>query len=140
MSETLTGGCLCGAIHYEINQALYSIVTCHCKHCQKVSGSGVSHNAMLPEGAFNMLSGKTKCFRDTAESGNRLLRHFCGDCGSPIFSQRENTPGIMVLKVGTLDDSSAMQVTMNIWTHSACTWMHIDPDTVQHSRNRPAHI
>jgi hypothetical protein len=137
MPETLNGSCLCGAIHYEIKQALHSIVVCHCKNCQKVSGSGASHNAIIPVEAFHMLSGKTKCFRDTAESGNLLLRYFCGDCGSPIFSQRENAPDILVLKVGTLDDSSAMQVAMNIWTRSARPWMHIDLDTVQHLQNRP---
>jgi len=138
MSETLNGGCLCGAIRYEITQTVPSIVACHCTHCQKASGSGVSHNAILPTQAFHLLPGKTKCFGDTAESGNQLMRHFCGDCGSPIFSQRENAPGLVVLKVGSLDNSSGMQVAMNIWTRSARPWMHIDPNSVQHAQGRPA--
>jgi hypothetical protein len=137
MSETLSGGCLCGAIRYEVTQALPSIVACHCTHCQKASGSGASHNAILPTEAFQLLAGQTKCFSDTAENGNRLLRHFCGDCGSPLFSQRENAPGVVVLKVGSLDDSSAMQVVMNIWTRSARPWMHIDPASAQHAQGRP---
>lgn len=137
MSETLNGGCLCGAIRYEISQALPSIVACHCTHCQKASGSGASHNAILPAEAFHLRSGQPKHFSDTAESGNRLLRHFCGDCGSPIFSQREYAPGIVVLKVGSLDESSNMRVVMDIWTRSARPWMHIDSDSVQHSEGRP---
>lgn len=139
MSVTLSGSCLCGSIRYEITQTPHSIVACHCTHCQKASGSGSSHNAILPTDAFRLLSGQTKCFSDMAASGNRLLRHFCGDCGSPIFSQRENAPGVVVLKVGSLDDSSTMQVAMNIWTRSARPWVYIDPATVQHAQNRPTH-
>lgn len=138
MSETLSGGCLCAAVRYEVTQALQTIIACHCTHCQKASGSGASHNAVVPATAFRLVSGQTKCYTDTAESGNRLYRHFCGDCGSPIFSQREQTPNFMVLKVGSLDDSNAMKLAMNIWTRSARPWMHIDSELTNYPENRPA--
>jgi hypothetical protein len=82
-------------------------------------------------------SGQPKLFEDTAQSGNVLKRYFCGDCGSPIYSQRANAPEMMVLKVGTLDVPGDMILAMNIWTNSARPWMHIDQATECHPENRP---
>ena len=81
--------------------------------------------------------GKPKTYKDSADSGNVLFRNFCADCGSPIYSQREKMPEMMVLKVGTLDDSSGLKLTTNIWTRSARPWMHIDPAATNHPQNRP---
>ena len=137
MTQTTTGGCLCGAIRYSINQAVEVVSACHCTHCQKASGTGASHNALVSAGAVTFTAGKTKVYTDTAESGNTLYRHFCGDCGSPIYSQREKMPELMVIKVGTLYDTSGMKLTTNIWTRSARPWMHIDPAATNHPQNRP---
>lgn len=64
-------------------------------------------------------------------SSRTLLRYFCGDCGSPIYSHRETTPERMVVRAGTFDDSSAMKITSHIWTKSARPWSWIDPATEQ---------
>ncbi len=137
MNQTLTGGCLCGAIRYKVNAPLTSVVACHCTHCRKISGAGSSHNAILPTSALALTAGKPKRYQDTADSGNLLFRHFCGECGSSLFSQREKTPEMTVLKVGTLDDASGLNLVMNIWTDSALPWMHIDPAIERHPKNRP---
>ena len=92
---------------------------------------------MVPKSAVTFTSGQPKCFADTAQSGNILKRYFCGDCGSPIYSQRANLPERLVLKVGTLDAPGDMKVVMNIWTNSARPWMTIDPATERHPENRP---
>lgn len=137
MTTSLTGGCLCGAIRYSVNQPLQNIVVCHCSHCRKASGAGASHNAIVPAATVTFTAGKPKTYADTAQSGNTLYRNFCGDCGSPIYSQRKNTPDMMVLKVGTLDAAADMKIVMNIWTNSAQPWMHIDPASACHPQNRP---
>ena len=137
MSNALTGGCLCGNIRYSVSAPVEKIIACHCTHCQKASGAGASHNALLPRSAVTFTSGQPRFFADTAQSGNILNRFFCGDCGSPIYSQREKTPEMMVLKVGTLDDSAGMKLVMNIWTSSARPWIHRDPATESHPQNRP---
>jgi hypothetical protein len=60
-----------------------------------------------------------------------LNRYFCGDCGSPIYSQRANNTEYVVLRVGTLDGAPDMKITMNIWTKSKRPWAWIDPSTKQ---------
>ena len=85
-------------------------------------------NAVVPSGSFRITQGATRRYDDSAtQSGRTLSRHFCGDCGSPIFSQRNPDVGIVVVRAGTLDDSSGMKITANIWTASARPWAHIDP-------------
>jgi hypothetical protein len=137
MPDPITGGCLCGKIRYTVSQPLQNIIACHCTHCQKASGAGASYNALVPTSAVTFTSGKPKVFADTAQSGNILSRYFCGDCGSPIYSQRAKVPEMMVLKVGSLDAPGDMKLVMNIWTNSARQWMHLDPATEGHPENRP---
>ena len=70
--------------------------------------------------------------RDCRERPHAVSLFLCGDCGSPIYSHRATTPETLVVRAGTLDDSSAMKITMNIWTRSARPWAWIDPASKQH--------
>ena len=132
MPAPLTGSCLCGAIRYTISVPVTELRACHCTHCQKASGAAGSVNAVVPGTAFKITQGTPKLYAATADSGRTLYRYFCGDCGSPIYSQRATTPETLVVRAGTLDDSSAMKITMNIWTRSARPWAWIDPASKQH--------
>jgi hypothetical protein len=131
MPTPLTGGCLCGAIRYTVEAEIAELRACHCKDCQKASGAAGSVNAIVPSGAFRITKGTPRCFSVTADSGRTLNRYFCGDCGSPIYSQRPTTPELTSLRVGTLDDAGTMKITANIWTKSARPWAFIDPATKQ---------
>ena len=133
----MTGGCLCGKIRYAVAHDIKNVIACHCRNCQKASGAGMSHNAVVPASAITITAGEPKRFVDTAQSGNKLYRFFCADCGSSLFSQREKTPEMMVVKVGTLDNSDDFKLVMNIWTDSARPWVYIDPAIEQHAQNRP---
>ena len=127
----LTGGCLCGAIRYSVTAPVAGLRACHCTHCQKTSGSGSSVNAVVAGSAFTLTQGAPRRYADKADSGRTLYRYFCGDCGSPIYSQRESSPERMVVRAGTFDDSSTMKITANIWTKSARPWSWIDPASEQ---------
>ncbi|MEK6244672.1 MAG: GFA family protein [Pseudomonadota bacterium] len=131
MTSPLTGGCLCGAIRYTVSAPVTGLRACHCTHCQKASGTGSSVNAVVPGSAFALTQGIPRRYADKADSGRTLYRHFCGDCGSPIYSYRQITPERMVVRAGTFDDSSAMKITTNIWTKSARPWSWIDPASEQ---------
>ena len=130
---TLTGGCLCGAVRYSLEASVTGLRTCHCRNCQKSSGAGGTVNAVVPSDSLKFTKGSTRRYDDSATlSGRTLSRHFCGDCGSPIYSQRTETPEMMTVRAGTLDDSSGMKITGNIWTRSARHWGYIAPGTTQH--------
>jgi hypothetical protein len=127
MTAPLTGGCLCGAIRFTVHAPVTGLRACHCTHCQKTSGTGASVNAVIQGKDFTLTQGAPKCHAVKADSGRTLLRYFCGDCGSPVYSRREANPERMVVRAGAFDDSSAMRITSHIWTRSARPWSHIDP-------------
>lgn len=128
---TLTGGCLCGAIRYTVDAEIRELRACHCTSCQKASGAGGSVNAVLPSAALRFTQGTPKRYAGIADSGRTLYRFFCGDCGSPLYSQRETTPETSVLRIGTLDHPGEMKITAHIWMKSARSWDLVDPNAKQ---------
>ena len=139
MGGQVNGGCLCGAIRYTISAPVTGLRACHCLNCQKASGTGGTVNAVVPTDSFRITKGETRKYDDSAtESGRTLSRHFCGNCGSPIYSHRNPNPGFVVVRAGTLDDSSAMKIAAHIWTSRARAWDHIDAATERHPGNMPA--
>jgi hypothetical protein len=122
-----TGGCLCGAIRYSISAPISELRACHCMHCQRASGSHGTVAAFVPSDGFQITQGTPKRFITQADSGRKLIRYFCGECGSPIYSHREMTPETLGVRAGTLDDSSGLKIGAHIWTDKARAWSHIDP-------------
>src|SRR3989442_6712390 len=114
MATSLTGSCLCGAIRYTVDVPVTELRACHCTHCQKSSGASGTVNAIIPSSAFKITQGTPKRFDSRADSGRTLYRYFCGDCGSPMYSQRATAPERVVVRAGSFDDSSGMKITGNI--------------------------
>jgi hypothetical protein len=129
--QPLTGGCLCGAIRYSIGAPVAELRACHCRSCQRASGGHGTVGAVVPQEAFKITQGKPRRYSAVADSGRTLHRHFCPDCGSPLYSQREQAPQLIVVRAGTLDDSEGLKITTNIWTKSARSWSYIDPASKQ---------
>lgn len=128
---THTGGCLCGAIRYAVDAPLKELRACHCRDCQRASGAHGAVVAFVLAGNFKLLRGTPKRFAKKAESGRTLIRYFCGDCGSSLYSHRETMPEVIGVRAGTLDDSTALRITGHIWTKSAPPWSYIDPQAKQ---------
>ncbi|GAA4043155.1 GFA family protein [Parerythrobacter jejuensis] len=124
MSEPKTGGCLCGAVRYAISADPAMAVNCHCKNCQRQSGSAFSTIIGIPEAALS-IEGEFKTFDDKGESGEAVLRDFCGVCGSPLFSRVAVAPGLIFVKVGTLDDTDDFNPAMHLWTRSKQHWVDL---------------
>ena len=138
MSTPLTGGCLCGTIRYELTTQVESIVACYCSDCRHASGTAASINARVPSSTFRIVSGKTKIFQKAADSGRMLQRHFCGDCGSPIYTQHADGPELVILKIGSLDAQQGMKLAANIWVRSRPAWATLDPSVPAFEEGRPA--
>ena len=132
MSEPLQGSCLCGAIRFTVEAPVKELRACHCRNCQKASGAGGSVNAVVPSASFRITRGTPKRYSARADSGRLLHRYFCGDCGSPIYSQRDLAPETVVVRSGLFDNAGEMRITANIWTASARPWALIDPSATRH--------
>jgi hypothetical protein len=120
----LTGGCLCGAIRYEVSSDPLMCVTCHCKNCQRQAGSALSIIVGIPEDALTV-SGEVKTYNDTGDSGATVRRQFCENCGSPVFTRLDNDDGMMFIKAGTLDDTSSLDPAFHCYTKSKQDWVEL---------------
>jgi hypothetical protein len=123
MTTPMTGGCLCGALRYEISAEPAMQVVCHCSHCQKQAGSAFSMIVGVPEAAVAVTKGAPKSYIDHGESGKQVERQFCGDCGSPLFSLVEAAPGLTFVKAGTLDDTAFFKPAVHVWARSKQHWV-----------------
>jgi len=70
--------------------------------------------------------GQTSDFSGVANSGNRMHRRFCTNCGTPLFSEAEARPHLIFVRAGTFDDPNLASPAMTIWTSSAPRWACID--------------
>ena len=132
-----TGGCLCGNVTYKVEGEPVANFLCHCKNCQKQSGSAFSINLIYPKSQFK-LQGDLSTYVDRSKAGRELLRQFCSNCGTPIFSSLPHMPDIIVLKVGTLDDNSAYNPAAEIWCASRQNWVDFKGLYPEFEENPPA--
>jgi hypothetical protein len=126
--RVLTGRCLCGQVQYTANADPAIIAVCHCKNCQKQTGTAFSVMVGIPKSALS-IQGKLKRFRDTGDSGQAVDRNFCPECGSPIITDVAVMPELTFIKAGTLDDTSWLDPKMHIYCDSAQHWSRIPEDS-----------
>lgn len=123
---SVTGGCLCGAIKYELAEAPAMMGVCHCKNCQRQAGSAFSTLAGVPKDQFKFTSGEPKLYEDgDTKSGNQVERYFCGNCGSPIYSALGAQPETLYLKTGTMDDTSGFAPQFHVWCDTKQSWVDL---------------
>ena len=123
-----TGKCLCGAVTYELASDPTMVGICHCTSCQRQAGSAFSILAGVPRAALSVSGDALKTYEDEAESGNTVLRKFCGECGSPIYSDPSPTAEMVFVKAGTLDDTSDLKPQFHVWCDSAQSWVDLPDD------------
>jgi hypothetical protein len=123
VSLPLIGGCACGALQYELSAPPLMIYNCHCKNCQKITGSAFTVAAAVDEAALRFTKGAPKRTSWRAASGNERFGLFCGDCGSRIANGQTPSIGMLSLRAGTFDDTSWVEPAGDIWTKSAQSWV-----------------
>jgi hypothetical protein len=124
MPRTLTGGCACGAIRYACAAAPVFSWICHCRDCQRASGSAFCPVLYVPKAALT-ISGDSTYYDVKAESGNRVSRGFCPQCGAPLFIQADLVPELQGLWAASLDDPSQFHPAVQVWCSSAQPWDHL---------------
>ena len=116
----ITGGCLCGAVRYSVEADPTSATVCHCRDCQKFTGSAFATLVRANKAALAL-----KTFSSIGGSGNPILRHFCPECGSSIAEEPGTRPGVVILNVGTFDDPSIAKPGREIFRNDALPWVEV---------------
>lgn len=131
-----TGGCLCGAIRFEVAGPLAPIQLCCCGQCRKAQGAAFGANIPVAVADFRLLGGQAELRAFRASPGKR--RVFCGVCGSPVFSQRDASPQMLRLRAGLLD--GPVEARPAFWIHAAseADWWPPDNNLPRHPGEAPA--
>ncbi|KAL1961565.1 hypothetical protein VTN77DRAFT_1602 [Rasamsonia byssochlamydoides] len=132
MSQSYSGGCLCGKIKYRIDLPADApdpkILVCHCISCKAYTGSAFSTNITVPEAHLKFTTGEPELFLDpSSDCGMPVRRQFCRDCGSPLTSKTTGGPADMiVMKWGTLDNTARRKLqdlSMEIYCRRKDRWL-----------------
>ncbi len=128
MPAPFSGGCLCGAIRYESRAEPLFSINCHCRDCQRTTGTAYAPVLAVPRDALRISQGEPTYYTSQSDSGETVSRGFCPECGSGIFSKLSANPDIVGLKAASLDDPSWFRPTVDIYTDSAQPWDVMNPD------------
>lgn len=117
----ITGSCYCNAVQFRVNEAPRSVVNCHCNFCRKHSGAAFNTYVAVPETAMEIISGIDSLA--TFQFEENMQKHFCKQCGSPIFNRNALYPGLCILYLGVIAASSSFVPTANIYCESQLPWV-----------------
>ena len=135
----LTAQCACGAVSVRFAGKVLSMFMCSCEDCQRSTGAG--HSAIvLARPADVTVAGATKSFARPANSGATLTRHFCPNCGTPLYAQSSRAGEVLMLPVGLFGAAGAEWYVPNqlIFARSHRDWDLIDPSLPRHQTYRDA--
>ena len=109
------GGCLCGAVRYKVIGEPVRVANCHCNDCRKVTGASFATNVFVKEEDLVTESGVTKSYQHKSDSGNMMTEKFCPECGSQIFSDGTGSPGVVGIKVRSIDDANDIKPQITVY-------------------------
>ena len=130
MSELpLTGGCLCGAVRFEVTEPLVSSGYCHCTRCQRRTGTAASPGARIAPGSLRVLAGEEHIRAYEPDEG--FAKVFCTACGSSLWSRSQEDPDVISIRLGAFDDDPGIRPTYRQFVAYAAPWEPIPDDGLE---------
>ncbi len=120
---TLDGGCACGKLRYRLASKPMFVHCCHCRDCQRQTGSAFVINALIETDRVERLSGETEGIPVPTDSGRPHVIHRCPSCKVAVWSHYGGNQPLSFVRVGTLDDPAALWPDVHIYTRSKLPWV-----------------
>ena len=118
---TITGGCLCGSLRYATQDPTQLAGKCYCRDCQRETGTG--HMTFVVFHAEGLtITGEAKDYVRLGDSGSEVVRTFCPSCGSTILGRPAMLGGVAIVRAGTLDDPSSLDLGFATYASRAHPW------------------
>ena len=124
--QPLAGGCLCGAVRYEITAPPIVALYCHCSRCQRRTGAAASANARVPREGFRLLSGGDVLRAYQPPDG--APKAFCTRCGSAVFSGDPEADSYVGVRLGGLDAGHGIRPQYHQFVDFAAGWEPLSDD------------
>ena len=124
------GGCMCGAIRYVLKGDPEWVWQCYCRDCQLATGTGHTTIAAFHKDKVSV-TGKPANYTTIGDTGGEVVRHFCPNCASRLFTTGDLPGPLMIFQSGTLDDPNSVRPTAAIYVKDRLWWDYIDPSLPQ---------
>ena len=125
MADDLEGGCACGAVRYRLGSAPMFVHCCHCRDCQRQTGSAFVLNALIETDRISLLSGEPVPVAVPTDSGRPHEIYRCRACQTALWSDYGRRPALRFVRVGTLDQPVALTPDVHIYTRSKLPWVRL---------------
>jgi len=121
MEDTISGGCHCGLIGFEIKNDPKFTVNCHCDDCKRRNGSAFSTYAGVNEGDLVFTRGGHHLKKYQVDNSGE--KYFCSECGSQIYNKNYRIPGLYLMFYGALAQPSRLTPAFNVYCSSKLSWV-----------------
>ncbi len=128
-TKTYTGGCLCGAVRFQLQGPIDVINYCHCSRCRRRTGSAFATVVHARLTNYELLSGEDRV--STFSPADRVERQFCSGCGSPLPGQDEEDDEVKI-PAGLFDQDFDVAPELHIMTASKAIWFQIHDQLSQY--------
>jgi len=121
--ETFDGGCDCRAVRYRLHARPMFVHCCHCRWCQRETGTAFALNALIETDRVESLAGPVDVVDTPSNSGQgqRIVR--CPTCRIAVWSHYGGNSQLSFIRVGSLDDPDALPPDIHIFTASKQPWV-----------------
>jgi hypothetical protein len=127
------GGCLCGAVRYEVTAIPRKTSLCHCEDCRRASGAPVVAWTFFPSGSLSFVHGDPCLLRHAERE-----RTFCRDCGTPLTFFDPAIPSEFEVTTCSLDEGRvAPPPEDHNWTSDMLPWLRVNEDLLAYEQNTP---
>ena len=127
MSPPREGGCSCGAVRYRLASEPLIVHCCHCLNCQRQTGSAFVINLLIEADRVELLAGEPGPVDVARDDGSTQRIYRCPGCQVAVFSEY-GWPELKFVRGGTLDEPSAVQPDVHIFTRSKVPWVSLPED------------
>ncbi len=121
MNNKVTGSCLCGSVKYTLNSEPQMALNCHCNICKKITGSAFESVLLIDQADFEINQGKDHL--TVYQISKKAKKHFCNRCGTPIYNLHRLAPGKAIVHIGSLDDPTCIEPSINLHAENMLPWM-----------------
>lgn len=129
------GGCVCGAVRYRVTNAPFRTGVCHCKFCQRRTGSAFGIGVYFRKDDFELVRGELRSYEHRSDETGRWLRmEFCPRCGTTVTWTLELFPEGRGVAGGSFDDPGWLRIERHTWTRSKQPWVPLPPDIEKHEK------
>jgi hypothetical protein len=127
---SLTGGCLCGRVRFELSEPVRSAGYCHCTRCQRRTGTGSSPGARIDGRTFRLLQGEDSVKAWRHPDGG-FEKCFCAECGGHLFSRNPDDHNQLGIRLGAFDGDPGVRPSWRMFTNYAAVWEPIPDDGLE---------